>query len=102
MKNDISPITLTIQDFIGAVLPGMVWAVEFFTFKEIVDALPKGISSNVDKLMYPSTFDVALKLATDEKPVLYVGFVVCLLSLDTYRMHFPLNCRKSFLPKYIG
>lgn len=92
LKSEISPIALTIQDFIGAILPGMVWAIEFFTFRDVVTVLAKGIGQP-EPLMYPSTFDVALSLVRnpDNTIMFYIGFAVCSLIIGYISNAFPTN-----------
>lgn len=78
------PFTFTIEDFIGAVMPGMVWSVEFFTFNELLKPTsciaPGGI---------PSTFQVAMSYAEGKSVAFYIGFAVSSLILGYISNVFP-------------
>lgn len=83
VSSSISLVALILQDFLGAILPGMVWSVEFLTLKEITVAFFITSSDTERKLaksvLYPSTFDVAISLVQNQTFAYYAGFVVCSL-----------------------
>lgn len=84
-----SPITFTIEDLIGAIIPGMVWSVEFFTLNELLGK-PEYIQQVHQTLIVPSTFDVAITYSTQSVSApFYVGFLVCSFILGYISNAFP-------------
>jgi hypothetical protein len=73
------PITgslmFTIEDFIGAIMPGMVWSVEFFTINELLGTTHGAIKHKTSVI--PSTFDVAITYAQSDSVPFYAGLLIC-------------------------
>jgi len=96
------PINFTVRDLVGAVLPGMVLAVEFFTMKDLLESFT-GKSHSQYTSIFPSTFDVAIGIAEDRTMPFYVGFIVCSLILGYISNVFPTHTAERltyFICKY--
>jgi hypothetical protein len=92
-----SPITFTIEDFIGAIVPGMVWSVEFFTINELL----AGPIGDVGKMAHrtsvvPSTFDVAITYSSLSSSLqFFAGFVICSFILGYISNAFPTQLSEN-------